>query len=125
MDEIQELLKIFYNFFVGGRNKPKPSTLENQPKYYKNKYYQPGVYRQHLTVDINDQIKGGGNTSDSSQKGKRVGNTKINESFIEEAPSLDEEEKNEEDQFERDQDADAMMMFNKELQGNDEDGDHE
>jgi hypothetical protein len=45
MDEIQELLKIFYKFFVGGRNKPKPSTEDNQPKYYKNKYYQPDKYR--------------------------------------------------------------------------------
>lgn len=44
-DEIQELLKIFYNFFVGGRNKPKPSTDDNAMKYYKNKYYQPEIYR--------------------------------------------------------------------------------
>lgn len=42
MDEIQELLKIFYKFFVGARNKPKPSNEENQPTYYKNKYYQSG-----------------------------------------------------------------------------------
>lgn len=60
MDEIQELLKIFYKFFVGGRNKPKPSTEENQMKYYKNKYYQPDVYRQDLTVDISDQTTLGG-----------------------------------------------------------------
>ena len=44
MDEIQELLKIFYKFFVGARNKPKLSNEENQPKYYKNKYYQPHLY---------------------------------------------------------------------------------
>jgi hypothetical protein len=60
LDEIQELLKIFYKFFVGDRNKPRPSTEDNQPKYYKNKYYQPTVFRQHLTVDINDQLKNGG-----------------------------------------------------------------
>ena len=41
MDEIQELLKIFYKFFVGDKNKPRPSTEDNQPKYYTNKYYQP------------------------------------------------------------------------------------
>lgn len=48
MDEIQELLKIFYKFFVGARNKPRPTNEENQPKYYKNKYYQPNTYSQHL-----------------------------------------------------------------------------
>jgi len=45
LDEIQELLKIFYKFFVGDRNKPRPSTEENQPKYYKNKYYLPNLFR--------------------------------------------------------------------------------
>ncbi len=39
MDEIQELLKIFYKFFMGPRNKPRPSNEDNQPKYYKNIYY--------------------------------------------------------------------------------------
>jgi hypothetical protein len=29
MDEIQELLKIFYKFFVGAKNKPKPKNDEN------------------------------------------------------------------------------------------------
>ena len=29
MDEIQELLKIFYKFFVGAKNKPKPKNEEN------------------------------------------------------------------------------------------------
>jgi hypothetical protein len=74
MDEIQELLKIFYKFFVGDKNKTKPQTEDNQPKYYKNKYYQPNVFRQHLTVDINEQILP---MTDSIRK---VPNTAINES---------------------------------------------
>ncbi|CDW71189.1 UNKNOWN [Stylonychia lemnae] len=48
LDEIQELLKIFYKFFVGNRTKPKPQNQENQPKYYKNNYYQPQLYQQSL-----------------------------------------------------------------------------
>eukprot|EP00347_Sterkiella_histriomuscorum_P020562 403337333 len=51
MDEIQELLKIFYKFFVGARNKPRPSNEENMPKYYKNNYYQPYLYPQSLADD--------------------------------------------------------------------------
>lgn len=48
LDEIQELLKIFYKFFVGARNKPRPQNEENLPKYYKNNYYQPHLYQQNL-----------------------------------------------------------------------------
>lgn len=74
MDEIQELLKIFYKFFVGDKNKTKPQTEDNQPKYYKNKYFQPNIFRQYLTVDINEQILPLGDSR------KMVPNTAINES---------------------------------------------
>ncbi|TNV84907.1 hypothetical protein FGO68_gene7275 [Halteria grandinella] len=107
MDEIQELLKIFYKFFVGGRNKPKPSTEENQMKYYKNKYYQPEVYRQDLTVDISEQMAqktlGGRQVSvvhRRNQGSKDKGGVKINEDTDEEDEILTEDE--------RDQDEDML-----------------
>ena len=100
-DEIQELLKIFYNFFVGGRNKPKPSTDDNAMKYYKNKYYQPELYKQHLAVDVNDQLKPATDSSIKSsgsirnRKNHKV--TRINES-----DSDEDERDNKADEISRD-----------------------
>lgn len=93
-DEIQELLKIFYNFFVGGRNKPKPSTDDNAMKYYKNKYYQPEIYRQHLAADVNEQLKPATDSSikssDSLRNRKNQKLARINESDSEEEEGADE-----------------------------------
>ncbi len=103
MDEIQELLKIFYKFFVGAKNKPKPKNDENQPKYYKNKYYDPMNGKSKSTVEREmERMK--------RQKGKRSSkawdfgvidedrkvNTGINDSIV---SSLHEEFKAEEDFF--------------------------
>jgi hypothetical protein len=111
MDEIQELLKIFYKFFVGERNKAKPSTEDNQMKYYKNKYYQPELYRQDLTVDVNEQVRALNSThtrniskeSSSSIRRRKVAQppTKINE-------DSDEEEVHEEIVSVKDQDEDMF-----------------
>lgn len=121
MDEIQELLKIFYKFFVGAKNKPKPKNDENLPKYYKNKYYEPskvnqkpknlfdkaseiGIKKQKVNRSskawdfggIDDDVKNEENGDGTDRVRDKKMNTNINDSI---ASSLHEEFKTEEDFF--------------------------
>ena len=72
-----------------------------------NKYYQPGKYRQQLTVDINDQFKPMDSAEVSISKStKTQKKTGINESIND----------GEDSDLDRDQDADAMMTAEAEIE---------